>query len=182
MKPSSLRITSPEKSSAFFTSPYSNSSTPPSRSRTHALSPIPDNSPVVSTSGATSPHSRTDSHTPLLPPSPAMLEKGQGAYPFPSARQGLGTRVRLAVGGKIGRGGIARRVVFITLILVLLLVLGKHATGGVRPLHAITNDPLWHEPELTTPARLLREGLRHLPVPPRPLPYRRRNLPNLHTG
>ncbi|RSH83812.1 hypothetical protein EHS25_005427 [Saitozyma podzolica] len=80
-----------------------------------------------------------------------MLEKGpgQGAYPFPAqGRQSWTTRMRMAFAGKVGRGGLARRVLVATLVIMVVLLLGKHVSRGTilsersysTPQHPLTSS------------------------------------------
>ncbi|KAL7418723.1 hypothetical protein Q5752_006406 [Cryptotrichosporon argae] len=64
--------------------------------------------------------------SPLLAPSPGMLEGG-GSYPFPSARERGGgsfaSRLRYALAGKGGRGTAMKRVVVFALVLGSLMMM-----------------------------------------------------------
>lgn len=83
---------------------------------------------------------RTDSQTPLLPPTPTSLEKGTGgaAYPFPSRYssdgRSLAARIRAAMGhvqsGHIGRMGY-KRLAYLVILLSLVGVLHTRHSGGV---------------------------------------------------
>jgi hypothetical protein len=164
-RPSSAFFSSPfQPSQPSQTSQPSDSSQPSQARHPYALSPIPDASPSTpthssynhnynpssqsSSRGSYTPthntRGRNDSQTPLLPPSPAMLEKGpgQGAYPFPAqGRQSWTTRMRMAFAGKVGRGGLARRVLVATLVIMVVLLLGKHVSRGVSGVDSTSLSP-----------------------------------------
>lgn len=215
-RPSSAFFSSPfQPSQSSQTSQPSDSSQPSQPHHPHALSPIPDASPSTpthstyhsnydpssrsSSRGSYTPthntRGRNDSQTPLLPPSPAMLEKGpgQGAYPFPAqGYQSWTTRMRMAFAGKVGRGGLARRVLVATLVIMVVLLLGKHVSRGVSGVefapspHSLfyclssnrgarnsngfpfpANLCLGHRSSLIPPPSLLPLLLRHLSLPHR---------------
>ncbi|WVR04521.1 hypothetical protein IAU60_001525 [Kwoniella sp. DSM 27419] len=99
-KPSKLHIPITEKASPFFSSPYN---------------PESSSSNVSSTYEA-------DAQTPLLPPSPAGLEKGQaGSYPFPQDYRGRMTRLRMSLRNGLP-SGMVKRILLVTLALGVALV------------------------------------------------------------
>ncbi|WVQ97918.1 hypothetical protein IAU59_005035 [Kwoniella sp. CBS 9459] len=111
-----LHIPISEKTSPFFSSPYD----PDAHSS--QLSPLP------STSTSSKEDGQVDSQTPLLPPSPAMLEKGRGSYPFPSSHTSRLKRMRMAWRNGLP-GGMVKRVAVLTLVLGLA-VLTLHQSGA----------------------------------------------------
>ncbi|KAK8846871.1 hypothetical protein IAR55_005961 [Kwoniella newhampshirensis] len=129
MKPSKLHIPITEKSSPFFSRPY------PDR----PLSPIPDNSPISNTNFSSQSSSiGADAQTPLLPPTPSMLEVGPGGYPFPRGGGGGGSllnRFRIAMRKGMGMGsghggsGLRRVLSVVGFCSLLLLFLQHNGTG-----------------------------------------------------
>jgi len=119
MQPTPLRL--PEKSTAFFSSPYHPSSS--------HLSPIPDNSPPNKEASLSSSPSITDSHTPLLP-TPGTVEGGSFPFPLRGGRQGFWTRVRVAMGVKgVGKGGAVKRLLWVAVLGGVLLLVYHHQRG-----------------------------------------------------
>lgn len=119
MKPTSkLHIPINEKASSFFSSPY-----PPHQPSSSQLSPIPDSSPSSA--------AFTNSRSPLLPPSPKVLESG---YPFPATAHanagGRWARVRMALRQSVVPQGMLRRALMLFLALGLtVLVLHRSGTS-----------------------------------------------------
>lgn len=134
MKPN-FRLSKPP--TELFISPYGRSSTSSG-----------DGGPSDSSaSSLTSPTSfeprRTDSQTPLLPPTPTQLEKGAAeSYPFPSRyhhdHRTLLARLRAMV-GQVGGGGLYRRLCyFVTVLSILgiLLTRSQPSVSRVNPLQS----------------------------------------------
>lgn len=117
MKPSTkLHIPISEKTSPFFSSPY-----PSHQPSSSQLSPIPGSS---SSSAAF-----TNSRSPLLAPSPKVLES---AYPFPAMTHtsacGRWARVRMALRQGVVPQGVLRRMLMLFMVLGLT-VLALHRSG-----------------------------------------------------
>ncbi|WRT64911.1 uncharacterized protein IL334_001850 [Kwoniella shivajii] len=115
-----LHIPINEKTSSFFSSPYN------SKSNLSRLSPIADSPTVGSSTGTGSETDGVDSHTPLLPPTPGMVE--HGSYPFPASHNGRLARLKILLRKNLFTG-IMRRVMLLV-ILVLLSGLALHHSGA----------------------------------------------------
>ncbi|OCF42356.1 hypothetical protein I317_03860 [Kwoniella heveanensis CBS 569] len=122
-----LHIPISEKTSPFFSSPY-DPNAHHSSSSSQQLSPLPSTSDISSKG-----EGEIDSQTPLLPPSPAMLEKGRGSYPFPSSHTSRLKRMRMAWRNGLP-GGMVKRVAVLTLVLALaVLTLHQGSTRFIAP-------------------------------------------------
>ncbi|OXB37179.1 hypothetical protein LQV05_003825 [Cryptococcus neoformans] len=160
MKPSTkLHIPISEKTSPFFSSPY-----PSHQPSSSQLSPIPGSS---SSSAAF-----TNSRSPLLAPSPKVLES---AYPFPAMTHtsacGRWARVRMALRQGVVPQGVLRRMLMLFMVLGLT-VLALHRSGTAlqlaekyNPASTHTESHVPYVPPTSSP-----HGVREIDISSEPLP------------
>lgn len=134
MKPN-FRLSKPP--TELFISPYGRSSTSSGGEHQSDTSASSLNSPT-----SFEPR-RTDSQTPLLPPTPTQLEKGAAeSYPFPSRyhhdNRTILARLR-AVVGQVGGGGLYRRLCYFVIAVSLVGIILSRSQGSVSCLGLLLN-------------------------------------------